>query len=77
MPDFTISDNGPMSTIVMFRANSDEAKQWVDDKVEVPNYMWLGESFAADHRPARDLIEGILEAGFTVEHAVHSQALAR
>ena len=62
--DITFRDHG---TMLVITAMSDEAKEWVDDHVEVPDYMNMGEdSFATDHRPGRAILEGMAADGFTV-----------
>ena len=61
-PDFVVT---PMGTLWVFTVLTDNAREWVDEHVDVPDYHRFGEtSFAADHRAARDLAGGISEAGF-------------
>lgn len=57
----------PMSTVWTFTPKSEAAKAFVEDNVDVPDYMQLGNgAFAADHRMAKDLVEALKDNGFEV-----------
>ena len=60
--DFLIMNGG---SIVQFWPQSDAAKEWWDDNVA--DGPTLGQSRCVEHRFARDIIEGLAEAGFQVE----------
>ena len=65
--DFKIEDQG---TIVLFTELTEAAAEWVEANVELEDWQLIGDrSFAADHRPAQQLIDGIREARFVVEVA--------
>ena len=40
-----------------------DAKQWCDENVDVPDYMWKGQSFVCEGRYAWDLTLAMLTAG--------------
>ena len=61
--DFKVEDHG---TVYLFTPVTARAREFVDELVDVPDYMWLGDSFAADHRPGTDLAAGIIDAGLTI-----------
>lgn len=63
-PDIVVADHG---TVWRFQVRSEAAREWVEGNVEIPGWAGSSRAFTADHRPARDLVEGMLEAGFTVE----------
>ncbi|XAI96009.1 hypothetical protein [Microcystis phage Mwe-JY26] len=56
--DILVSDFG---TIVRFKAQTDAGREWIDEKVDAPDFMWMGGWLCADHRPAAD-IRGGMEA---------------
>ncbi len=62
--DVQISRSG---SLFLFALLTPEAQTWVDDNVDVPDYMWTGDSFIAEHRYAFDLAQGMLDAGLEVE----------
>ena len=61
-PDFRIANHG---TVWVFTAISGEAKTFVNDRLELEAWQYLGEGFAVDHRPARALAEGLANEGFS------------
>lgn len=64
MTDFTVIDYG---TLVVFDLRTDAAREWVGENVQDPGCQWLGTTmFAADHRPAQDLVNAIQAEGFEV-----------
>ena len=56
--DFLIMDGG---SIVRFWPQSDAARKWWDDNVQ--GGIMFGQSRCVEHRYARDIIEGLAEAG--------------
>lgn len=65
MTDLTILDEG---TVVLFQLNTDIAREFVDENVQIANWQWLGNrSFAVEHRYAGNLIAGMQKGGLTVE----------
>lgn len=52
--------------LFIFALLTPKAKAWTDDNVEVPDYMWTGESFVCEHRYALDLAQAMLDAGLKV-----------
>lgn len=65
MADVTVEDQG---SLVLFKIESQEAQEWVDDNIDVPDFAWLGgQQFVVEHRFADNLIAGLQDAGFEVE----------
>jgi hypothetical protein len=62
MADVNIQNEG---SIILFDLLSDEAVAWWDEHVQ-EGMTYCGWR-VADHRPARDIIEGLTEAGFELE----------
>ena len=64
-PDFTIDNQG---TVILFTPVSVAATELVQsDAFPLEPWQILGASFGVDHRPAAQLIERLVEEGFTVE----------
>ena len=59
--DFQINDQG---TLVLVRPCTAAAKVWIDENVQKDAQAFCG-AVVVEHRYARDLIEGILAAGFS------------
>jgi hypothetical protein len=53
-------------TLFIFRPLTASAKRWVEENVNVPDHMWLGDGFAVEHRYAPAIAEGMQEAGLLV-----------
>lgn len=64
MADFRFGCHG---SVVMIEPVSDEAKAWVDEKVAIESWQWMGKAFAAEPRMAADLADAIAEEGLEVE----------
>jgi len=62
--DVVVDDQG---TIWMFWPVTEAAKQWVAENVQLESWQWMGERFGVDHRPARQLLQGMVEAGLTAQ----------
>lgn len=45
---------------------SDEAKAWVEENVQLEGWQWLGQSFGVEHRYIENLVEGMQQAGLSV-----------
>lgn len=57
----------PQGTLTIITLTSDSAIRWVEERVEVEDYQWVGEnSFVVEHRYTSDLIDGMLDAGLEV-----------
>jgi hypothetical protein len=65
-PDVVVTNQG--ASVVMFQPVTEEAKQWVDDNLELEGWQWLGPAFAVDHRMVEHLIDGMEADGLTVAH---------
>lgn len=64
-PDVEVIDHG---TIFTFLAKSSKGKAWIEQNVQVEDWARVGKhNFHADHRPARDIIEGMRAAGLVVQ----------
>jgi hypothetical protein len=63
--DVSIENHG---SIFLFRLNTDAAGEWVDQNVDLPDYMLQGDGSAifVEHRAARPLAAGMETAGLTV-----------
>ncbi len=61
LPDVHVVNLG---TIFTFEPRTRAAREWIADNVFEP--MWFGGALAVDHRYARPLAEGMLEAGLVV-----------
>jgi hypothetical protein len=62
--DVIVSNRG---TVALFQLNTDAAKAFVDKKVELDGWQWLGNrSFAVDSRYAADLIAGMQGYGLII-----------
>jgi hypothetical protein len=66
--DVLIRDEG---TVWCFSPQTEAVLEWIDEGLEIASWQWLGwgpfASFGVDHRAGRDLVEVLVEAGFTVE----------
>lgn len=56
-PDVEISHEG---SIVMVRPCTNAARDFVDQRVDVPQWAWLDGAFAVEHRCAGALVEGLM-----------------
>ena len=55
-------------TIVLFVLNTDIAKAFVDENVQLESWQWIGDQgFAVDPRCAENLIAGMQDSGLIVE----------
>ena len=54
--NIVVRDEG---TVVLITLVSKQAKKWIDEKVKVESWQWLGQSFAVDHRCAEDVLQGM------------------
>ena len=63
MTDFQVTDHG---TVVGFTPLTEEAQEFLDEKVHIEDWQWFGRQFCVDHRPATHLLDGIVLAGLTV-----------
>jgi hypothetical protein len=62
--DVKVANEG---TLWQFFLLTPAAKDWVGEKVQMENYMRQGESaFAAEHRYAPDIVEGMKADGLVV-----------
>jgi hypothetical protein len=61
--DFTVTGGG---SIYLLRPLTDAARAWVDDHIP-DTAMWLGRAVAIEHRYLWPIVEGIDEAGLTLE----------
>ena len=63
--DITISTAG---SVTVFQLNTDAARNWVEEAVEVPGWCWLGrDRFGVDHRAGFELAFLADDAGLEVE----------
>ena len=64
MPDVRVENEG---TVFIFWLQTDAARDWADENVDVEDYMLLDSGFACEHRCARDIALGMLGEGLVVE----------
>lgn len=62
-PDLAIYDHG---SIIQFDPLCDEAALWFEQNVQTEPWQWLGGRLCVDHRCAKELAEGLCEAGLVV-----------
>jgi hypothetical protein len=63
--DITISTHG---SVTVLQLNTDAARSWVEESVEVPGWAWMGrDRFGVDHRAGFDLAFLADDAGLEVE----------
>ena len=51
-------------TVVLFIPETDEEYDWLQNNTQNEPHQWRGKALVADHRPARELIEAVVEMGF-------------
>lgn len=61
--DFHVMDQGSLVVIV---PQNDDARQWVINNVDVPEWAWLGPGFAVEPRLVHELLLGMQAEGFTL-----------
>ena len=64
--DFQIRLHG---TIWTFEPQTEDAKAFVRNELEVQGWQWLGPAFGVDHRLANDLIAALEDEGFSSKYA--------
>jgi len=67
--DFTIIGSGPMTTVYLIQSNTDKAKKWLDENVQAEDYQWVGPNLGVEHRYIGPIMEGMIDAGLTVEQS--------
>ena len=63
MSDFQIADRG---TVFLIRPLHEAARRWLTENVVSEPWQWHDGALAVDHRLARDLVDEIEAAGFTI-----------
>lgn len=63
MDDIEIINQG---SLIGFNLISDAAREWFADNVEAEGYQWMGNVLYVDHRFADAIIEGVRDAGLTI-----------
>lgn len=58
--DVRLFDHG---SIIGFAPMSEHAEEWFTDNVETSDWQWMGGCLMVDARLARDLMQGIVDAG--------------
>jgi hypothetical protein len=64
MPD-VLTDN--FGSIVGITPMTPTAREWIGENVDAEPWQWLGGTLNIDRRYAADLVEGMVEAGLTVQ----------
>jgi hypothetical protein len=63
VPDVLVSNEG---TLFLFTPVSDLARLWLVSNVQ-HDAQWFGQALVVEHRYARDLALGLMEAGFNLQ----------
>lgn len=62
--DVVVENHGSLFT---FTLCTEAAREWVEENVEIPGYMWSNRiTFACEHRYAHDIASGMGDAGLVV-----------
>lgn len=61
--DISVADRGSIAIVNLL---TPEARAWVDENVEVPDWGWMGLGFACEPRMVGDLVQGAMDAGLEV-----------
>lgn len=61
--DVIVTNHG---SIFSFQPLTQAAKDWFEENVQIEDYQRLGGSICVEHRYARDLAQGIIDAGLEV-----------
>ena len=64
--DIVFSDQG---SVIVFTPVTEAGTQWFEENVAWESWNQVGPSIVADHRPARAILEGLLDAGLRVARA--------
>lgn len=60
MIDVFVQDEG---TVVAFEPRTRAASDWIDEHVQAESWQFVGGALVVDHRFARDLAAGMVDAG--------------
>ena len=61
--DFRVYNDGSVSILTPI---TDTAREWTEENVSFESWQTIGGGICIDHRFLVDLLEGILNAGFTI-----------
>ena len=61
--DVQVQNHG---TLYVFIPCTDEARNWIEENVQIENHMRLGNNFACEWRFADAIVNGMREAGLVV-----------
>lgn len=64
MTDVRIIDQG---TLIGLKPVTEAATAWFADNVESSDWQWMHDTLWVDQRYVRDLLDGIVNAGLTLE----------
>lgn len=53
--------------IILVQCNSQEAKDWVNDNVNLEPFYWMGDSFPCDQHVVQNIINGMEADGLTID----------
>lgn len=62
--DFNVRNEG---TIYLLQPLTTAGKQWIEEHVDTEHALYFGRSLSIDHRCIVDLVDGIFDAGLTIE----------
>ena len=63
MTDFTVENQG---SIILVRPQTDAAKEWLDFNCVPEPWQWFGGALAVEPRCAPDIVDGLIDEGFSV-----------
>ena len=63
MADFEITGGG---TVYILTPCTTEAKEWLEEHVDLDNVQWFGRGIAVEHRYIEDIVEGARGDGLEV-----------
>ena len=72
--DVVFSDQG---TVVVFSLLTPAGEEWFEENVAYEGWARMGPVIVADHRPARDIITGLLTDGLRVAQAPTTTVIGR
>lgn len=61
--DVEIENHG---SVVLFRANTPEASDWIEENCATASWQYMGSALVVESRMVTPIIDGLREDGFTV-----------
>lgn len=64
MTDVRMENHG---TVVMLRPLTDAGRDWIEENVHAEGWQWFGGALACEPRMVEPVLQGMADAGLTVE----------